>query len=279
MRIATKIEAAPGPSQVLPTPPEAPRCPFCGSAMGVQARDGALACLAMGRDRLRCEDAGAAAVMLAATAPATASIHIIASPARGPMRVAPQIETVMTEAGPRTRALTRDGFHPVALVDAFDLMEVQARRRDPKAPALFSVRQVEAGREYARLAERCAAEGVRCSSVEALGQGGGTGNGSWIDGVVARGRRLERMRAAIGREVALAPGRRGRPRKGSVLPPEPPPPGVGRTITVRELVDAVCCEGVTLSGLLTARGWTAQAKQRDVLRAHLCGALNRLYGL
>ncbi|MBP1806472.1 hypothetical protein [Rubellimicrobium aerolatum] len=295
MKIETQIEAVALASHVPPTPPKG-RCPACGAVPG-EGRDAlAMACgAAEVGERLAClrrravaraerDRAAVEAVKARAAVPEVASPEIVAAPARGPMRVAPQAETVWTDAGPRARAVTRDGFHPVALADAFDVMTMQARRRDKDAAPPYTVAQVEAGREYARLRERCLSEGVRCTSVEALGQSGGSGQGSWIDGVIQRGERLDRMRAAIGRELALAPRRQAatvvRKEGGRVLAAtNRATRELGRTITVADLVDAVCCEGLTLSALLQRRGWSARTESLAVLRAALCAALDRLYGL
>jgi hypothetical protein len=104
--------------------------------------------------------------------PHGASAEIVPALGRGPVVVMRQYETVMTPSGPRVRALTVDGAHPVRIRDAFDLMALQVARRTPGARPPFTVHQVEAGRTYAALVERCAAEGT---SGARAGDGGGGG--------------------------------------------------------------------------------------------------------
>lgn len=222
--------------------------------------------LTKGAMMLQAEVSRVDAVLLNATPPASASPMIIAAPARGPTQVLPQRETVMTPSGPRIIRTTAEGFHPVAAVDAFDEMARQSRRRKPDAAPLFTVGQVQAGRAYASLYERCASEGLRCSSPEARAGGGEAVD--WIEGVIARSRRLDRMRAAIGDGVALSPrgvlahADRGR-----------------RLIRVNDLVLHVCVHGRTISGVLVKFGWGRSATAVDGLKAALTGALDRMQGL
>jgi len=214
-------------------------------------------------DWLAAEDAAVEAAKRAATPPETASPNIIAAPARGPQLVTPQFETVQTPSGPRTRRATQDGFHPVRQADAFDVMALQHKRAGGKG-ALFTVAQVEAGRAYAALAERCASEGVRCSSSEARSSQGGhaTGGRDWIEGVMARSARLARMQAAIGDDVAMEPEWVG---------------GKRRDVRVRALVDGVCIEGKTLGRVLQAHGWHPRGSGVAMLQQELRLALDRLH--
>lgn len=187
--------------------------------------------------------------------PEAASPNIIAAPARGPVVLRPQYETVMTPSGPRTRRATADGFHPVAAEDAFDRMALQARRSQPAGEPMFTVAQVEAGRAYAALAERCASEGMRCSSPEAR-QGGG-GAGDWMDGVLGRSYRLDRMRREIGNEPVLK--------------------GDGRVgINTLELVNLVCRDGLTVSQILQRKGWPVYGDRVAVVIEALRLALDRI---
>lgn len=201
---------------------------------------------------LEAGDDAVRAVKLRAVPPPMASGEIVAAPARGPQVVAPQFETVQTASGPRVRRATQDGFHPVRCADAFDRMALQYRRAGGRG-ALFTVAQVEAGRAYAALAERVASEGVRCTSIEAVGGGGGGGR-DWMDGVLQRSRRLDRMRAAI-RDV----------RDGQAAG------------AVRDLVDAVCLQGRTVGDAMVARGRSAAWRDRAQAMAALCAALDRVH--
>ncbi|WPY93172.1 hypothetical protein T8T21_08530 [Limimaricola variabilis] len=218
-----------------------------------------------GKDRLSAEVDRVQALLTQAQPPIDCSPEIPVAPGRGPMRVLRQYETVMTPSGLRTRRATTEGFHPAATVDAFDRMELQARRRDPEGPELFTIAQVEAGRVYAALAERVEAAGVKCSSIEGQTKAG-DGSASWIDAVVHDIQRYRRMLRAIGDEVVLAPQRR------RVDDPR-------RTIRARQLVDAVCVQGVTINELRRQYGWADTQRTRGPLREALCGALDRLYAL
>jgi len=218
-----------------------------------------------GKDRLSEEVDRVRALLSQAQPPVECSPEIPVAPGRGPMRVLRQYETVMTPSGLRTRRATGDGFHPAATVDAFDRMELQARRRDPEGSALFTVAQVEAGRVYAALAERVDAAGVKCSSIEGQTKAG-DGSGSWIDAVIHDIQRYRRMLRAIGDEVVLAPQRRRAddPR---------------RTIRARQLVDAVCIEGKTLREVRNDHGWGNARTANAALTDGLSAVLDRLYEL
>lgn len=233
--------------------------PDAGKLKAMAARD-------IARQALVKRDALATKLLVVAPPPASASANIAPAPARGALVARPQHETVMTPNGPRVRRTTQDGFHPVAAQDAFDVMALQAKRRDAGGLPLFSVGQVEAGRTYAALAERCASEGLRCSSPEAR-QGGGQ-QVDWIEGVIARSARLAAMHRAIGTDVVLpVSGSAGAELVGR------------RAVSVRLLVDQVCCEGMSVSEVLRRAGWPVRgARVTDVL-GHLTEALNRMQGL
>lgn len=203
----------------------------------------------------------------AAAVPVAASPEIVAAPARGPVRVAPQVETVMTPSGPRPRKITVDGFHPVTCEDAFDRMAIASANRGRREPA-FTVAQVEAGRAYRALAERCACEGVRgtLSSVAPSGHAGG--DRSWMDGVIARGRRLAALRAAIPVAVVLCPRDAAALAARTAL----------RPVRVRDVVDGVCLQDLTLTEVLRAFGWPPATRYRERLRVALCAALDGMCG-
>jgi hypothetical protein len=218
-----------------------------------------------GAKRMQAMDQRVAAMKAAATPTPIASPVIIPAPARGPTKVVQLRETVATENGPRVRRATVDGFHPVQAADAFDQMELQARRRKADGGPLFTALQVDAGRAYAALAERCAAEGLRCSSVEAGRGGAPGGQRDWIDGVIARSDQLARLHAAIGQGVALSPrGPQAHADRGR------------KVIRVRDLVDSVCIEGRTLSEVLDRHGWSARTASIAILRLVLTDALDRM---
>ena len=219
----------------------------------------------IGAQRVAQMDQRVAVMKAAATPTSIASPVIIPAPARGPTKVVQLRETVVTESGPRVRRTTVDGYHPVQASDAFDQMELQARRRDAQGKPLFTRHQVDAGRAYAALSERCASEGVRCSSIEGQAGGGQGGGRDWIDQFILRSNWLARMQAAIGDGVALSPrGAQAHADRGR------------KVVRVRDLVDAVCIHGKTLSQVLKAKGWPANGRTIDAARAALCAALDRM---
>jgi hypothetical protein len=218
-----------------------------------------------GAKRIQAMDQRVAAMKAAATPTPIASPVIIPAPARGPTKVVQLRETVATENGPRVRRTTVDGFHPVQAADAFDQMELRARQRKADGEPLFSMQQVDAGRAYAALAERCASEGMRCSSVEGGRSGGQGGQRDWIEGVIARSAMLARLHADIGDGVALSP-------RGAQAHADRP----RRTVTVRDLVDEVCIKGRTLSEVLHRNGWLTDGRTLKAAREVLCAALDRM---
>lgn len=193
------------------------------------------------------------------------------APARGPVRRFMPMEVARTENGNyrarKAGEFQRDGTqaHAIQRVDAFDKMEAQAARRrknrDDTTP-LFTRAQVAAGRTYSALFERHAAAGAKCSSLETMG--GGSGGGSFIDAVLADGRRLDEMRHRIGAGHAVEPKRVA------------PHGDRRRAIRVIDLVHLVCVAGLTLSEVLERYGWAGNLRNRTELRKPLCAALDRI---
>lgn len=187
------------------------------------------------------------------------------APARGPVQRFQPREVVITSEGQvRVTRSGHMGHDALRRGDAFDLMMTQSRRRKPDGAALFTVGQISMGRDYAALYERCAAAGVRCSSVEALGGGG---QGSFMDAVISDSRQLAALHRAIGSDVVLSPrdalahSDRGR-----------------RVVRTRDVVDGVCISGLTLSQLLQSFGWQRSPSIRKKTMAALCSALDRMQG-
>lgn len=210
-------------------------------------------------------------VKIASSAPSGCGDAIVdIAPARGPVERFTPREVIKTDAGNfRTVRTGWMGNDAIRRSDAFDVMEAQAarrarvRKRDHQP--IFTQAQVNAGRAYSVLVERHAARGAKCSSVEATG--GGAGGGSYVDRVVAEGRRLDAMRAAIGTDWAMT-SRRAAPHGDR-----------RRAIRVRTLVDLVCINGLTLSVVLDRFGWSRKTTHIGELRDQLCAALDRLHGL
>lgn len=216
----------------------------------------------------------------AATPPIECGPRMVAAPARGPMLRFQSREMVQTESG--AFVSRRAGFNnwdTARVADVFDLMADAARkahiRRVQRAKAAgepepgfvepFTPGQVEIGRDYAALTERCDAAGVKCSSLETLRERAGTGG----DREAAIFRDFERLRAMhrrIGYGLAKDV-RRLRPQGQQRKP-----------IYVRRLVDLVCLGGLSLSGVLDRHGWSASEKSILLLRVSLCAALDRMQG-
>ena len=188
------------------------------------------------------------------------------APARGPVQRFQPREAVITPAGHvRVARAGFMGFDALRRADAFDVMQLQASRRSKGAAPLFTVGQVAAGRDYAALYERCASAGVRCSSVESLGGGGG--QGSFIDAVIRDSRRLAALDRAIGNAVVLSPrGAQAHADRGR------------RVIRAGDLVVGVCIKGQTVSQLLQSFGWSRSPGSRNKITGALCAALDRVQG-
>jgi hypothetical protein len=162
----------------------------------------------------------------------------------------------------------------VRVGDAFSLMEEQARRSASKSGrafvAPFTPGQIEAGRLYAGLAQRLASSGLSCVSVEALaGRGGGKG-GDVSEARLDDARQLAAMRRRIGPGVALSIRR--------LRPSERADGRKRRLIRTLDLVNAVCCDGQSLSKVLDAHGWSVKGRTRDAARKALAAALDRVNG-
>lgn len=210
-----------------------------------------------------------AQIIRLATPPDRCGPAIIAQPGRGPMVAQAPMGLIPdgTADGWKRAHLGYRGRDHARAADAFDLMQMQAARaagRDGAAVVLFTAAQIGAGRRYAMLAERHAAAGMRCSSVEAQ-RGGGSGGGSFIDQVIHEGDLIRAMQRAIGDGVALAI-RRVRPSAR----------GTRAGIRDRALVDAVCLQGQTVSQVLAAHGWAVYGETQKSCRAALCAALDRM---
>jgi hypothetical protein len=189
------------------------------------------------------------------------------APARGPVQRFQPREVVLTEAGNvRVTRSGHNGHDALRRGDAFDVMVEQSRRRSSgdKGP-LFTPGQISTGRDYAALYERCAAAGVKCSSIEALGNGGG--QGAFIDAVIRDSRRLAALDRAVGNEVVLSPsGAQAHADRGR------------KVVKVSDVVHAVCIENLTISQTLNKFSWSRTPVSVRKAKSALCGALDRMQG-
>lgn len=181
------------------------------------------------------------------------------APARGPVRVF-EVQAMCSDGvgGWERQPVGYRGRKTMQLADAFDVMEAKAQRR------LFSVGQKAIGRRYRDLVERHSAAGVKCSSIEAMGGGSGSG-GDFMDVVLLCGEEIDLLRRQIGAGVA---------KELRVL--RPSVRGSRISIMDRRLVDAVCIEGLTLSDVLRSHGWSVHGEIRVALRSALGNALDRM---
>ncbi|AVO36606.1 hypothetical protein [Pukyongiella litopenaei] len=193
---------------------------------------------------------------------------IPAAPARGPMRrFVPREMVPDGEGGHRSEHMGYRGRDGARCADVFDVMTLQARRaqKGGSFEPPFTFGQVQAGRGYAALFERCAAAGVGCSSLETLRRAAAVG-GDREAAIFADFARLRVLQRRIGdglvKEVRrIRPG--GQPR---------------RAIYARRLVDLVCVADMPLGAVLREHGWADKGAARDGLRAALCAALDRMQG-
>jgi hypothetical protein len=189
------------------------------------------------------------------------------APGRGAVRRFQPRAVVRGASGQlRVRRDGHNGHDALARADAFDVMQQKARGRGGKdAAPLFTVGQVNVGREYAALYERCAAAGVRCSSLEALGGGGG--QGSYSEAVSFDLARLAELNHLVGAAVVLSPRR-------SQANADP----AGKIVRASNLVHGVCVQGLTIGQLLQKFGWRPKTTRVKETRRALCDALDRMQG-
>lgn len=219
---------------------------------------------------LQSEAARIAALKARAARPFGAGAEIVdMAPARGPVAQFQPREAVNRGGKTMTVRAGWRGQDALRRADAFDVMEAQAQRRakvDGKLPKgyrpLFTTGQLVAARDYAALAERVEASGVKCSSIEAMGAGSG-GQGSWIDAVLADAQQVAVIRARIGSVSVLVPKNAG---------------GKRAIVWAQDLVDRVCIAEQTLSEVLRAYGWGRNKVVAAALSDGLAKALDRMQG-
>lgn len=215
------------------------------------------------------DDAGRVALLKAsAMPPERCGSDIIAAPARGPMvAFAPISVQPKGASGWEVQHAGYRGRDAARQADAFDVMEEQARRRQGKRyQPLFAKGEIEAGRLYAALVERHDAAGMRGISIETMmaGRSGGSSGGGFMDAVLAEGRRIDAMRAAIGPALVFGEYSDG---DGKMLKP---------ALSVRELVDLVCCGDRTVAQVVKGSGRHADGDRMSKVRLSLREALNRM---
>ncbi|KAB6714318.1 hypothetical protein [Roseobacter sp. TSBP12] len=218
-----------------------------------------------------------ARVMESGTVPDVCGPDIPHAPARGLVRTFTVLEMV-PGSSLRVRDAGYAGRKGLRVGDGFDAMEAAAIKaydqRKAKDDAAvydppFTAGQVSIGRLYAALVEAQSGGTVKCSSFDGR-IGGGGGDLDVLDLRLEQANRLERMRARIGRGVAVSV-KRARASSGADRR--------YRIITDRMVVDSVCLDGLTVSGVLSKYHWEPNDKaRRNGIREALRGALDRMQG-
>lgn len=212
--------------------------------------------------RLDVEAKQVRAMLSEATPPDAMRVAPVA-PARGPQAQVPNF--TVTSGGMRRV----DGSHwralsPLASAVAQARMRHEARKPDAPFVPPYSPAQVAMAEMYAALVEWRDGSAMKCASLEAGREGGGSGH--FIDSFMDRGRQLAELQARIGDGVAMDVRRhmdRGNTRS---------------RITVRAAVDMACLAGVDLTEVLRRFGWAEKGEHRRHLRDAIRGALDRMQG-
>ncbi len=215
-----------------------------------------------GLDRLQVADRRIQVIKAQAAPPPGMGAAPVA-PARGP-QVIIQNWTV-SPGGMRQR----DGVHmralsPLAQAVAQAQMRHEARHPDLDFVPPYGPGQVAMAEFYAALVEWRDGSAMKCASLEAGREGGGSGH--FIDSYIDKGKALAELQARIGSGVAMDVRRhmdRGNARS---------------RITVRAAVDMVCLGGLDVSEVLRRFGWAPKGEHRRQVRAAICGALDRMQG-
>jgi hypothetical protein len=185
------------------------------------------------------------------------------APARGPQALIPSF-TVTAGGMRRIEGVHWRALSPLAAAVAQARMRHEARKIESAFVPPYSPAQVAMAELYAALVEWRDGSAMKCASLEAGREGGGSGH--FIDSFMDRGRQLAELQARIGDGVAMDIRRhmdRGNTRS---------------RITVRAAVDMACLAGVDLTEVLRRFGWEPDGKNRKALRAAICGALDRMQG-
>ena len=218
-----------------------------------------------GSARLEAERARIDAVKAAGHVPAECGPAIPEAPARGAFRVF-QPHQLYPEGGEGYAAKSAGyrGRSAIQRADAFDVMAARASRH--RKPSPMSPGQVQMGRHYRDLVERYESAGIKCSSIESLGGGGGQGGG-FIDAVLRDREEIERLRRRIGHASAMVVRRIRPSQRGSRV-----------SISDRRLVDMVCIEDRGLGDVLRAHGWSVYGDTVKAMTQALGMALDRMAG-
>lgn len=209
------------------------------------------------------DEAGRLAEIKVRSCPPLAMEAAPIAPARGAQQLVPNF-TVTGGGMRRVEGAHWRALSPLAAAVVQARLRHEAKGSDRPFIPPYGPGQIAMAEFYAALTEWRDGSAMRCSSLEAGREGGGSGH--FIDTFVERGLDLAKLHQRIGNGIAMAPRRnmdRGNARK---------------TISVRAVVDMVCLGGQDLSEVLRRFGWTEDGKNRKVLRLELCAALDRMQG-
>jgi hypothetical protein len=212
--------------------------------------------------RLEAEAKQMRAMLIEATPPEAMRAAPVA-PARGPQAQVPNF-TVTSGGMRRVEGMHWRALSPLAAAVAQARMRHEARNPDAPFVPPYNPAQVAMAELYAALVEWRDGSALKCASLEAGREGGGSGH--FIETFIKRGEQLAQLRERIGDGVAMDV-RRHMDR------------GNGRArITVRAAVDMACLAGVDLTEVLRRFGWAWNGEHRLQLRNAIRGALDRMQG-
>ncbi|MBL1434727.1 MAG: hypothetical protein COB08_000800 [Rhodobacteraceae bacterium] len=188
------------------------------------------------------------------------------APARGPVRqFMPMKAYPDGEDGHKVKPAGYMGRKAIVHADAFDIMRSRAASKGKPDP--FTPAQVVMGRQYAALFEKHQNAGMRCSSFEAMPQGGGGTGGEYIDAVLRDRERLGVLLSRIGNGAAKVVRRQKPSERGSK-----------KNISDLRLVHAVCVEEKAMTLILKDHGWGNRGEAIEALTMALRDALDRMAG-
>lgn len=209
------------------------------------------------------EAARIAAVKAKGAVPHSVGREVPEAPARGAFKVVQPMALYPKGDGEFERKPSGHmGRDRMEIADAFDVMEQQVKRAG--GSFLLTPTQVAMGRLYRNVVERHDNAGIKCSSLETVGGGGG---GSFIDALLRDRQTIEMLRCRIGQGSCMRV-RRIRPSTR----------GSRRSIQDRRLVDAVCLEGKSVADVLAEHGWSKRGQSIQLVTRALAMALDRMIG-
>lgn len=211
--------------------------------------------------RLAAEARRVADVLGRATPPDAMQVAPVA-PARGPMQLVQGFD--LAPGGTRRRA----SAHWRAACALVVMVEQARQRHDAERPFVppFTAAHLGTAAAYRVLTEWRDGSGIKCASIEA-GRACAGGGSDFLQRYLDRGATLDAAHRAIGAGVAMSP-RRHMDRDNA-----------RHAISDRAVVDMVVLAGRDLSAVLRAFGWQPKGEHRKLLRAALCGGLDRMRDL